>query len=91
MVSWTVIISAIGVLGWLLLLREGLQRWANLRLGKTKSGTPLPFKLQNFSHPVGRIRFTTLTWNNNEYCLAVDMQGAYVQLIDKRPLDKDQP
>lgn len=87
-ISWTLIITAFGSLGWLLILREALQRWTTLKTGNNKHGSQT-FQIQNFSQPIGRIRFTTLTWNNHEYCLAVDMQGAYIQLIDKRPLTKE--
>lgn len=83
------VIIGVGAIGWLLLLREALQRWSTSRLGGDQSRSSSTFKIQGFSKPLGRVRLTTLIWNNHEYCLAVDMQGAYVQVIDKRQLQKD--
>lgn len=83
----TFIITAVGALGWLLILREGLQRWSQLGLNKLSSSSE--FELGNMSKPLGRIRLVTVEWHKHVYCLAIDMQGAYVQLIDKYPLEKE--
>lgn len=80
----TLVVTAVGALGWLLILREGLQRWSQLSLNKLSKN--VDFQLRNISQPLGRIRLITIEWHNHVYCLAVDMQGAYVQLIDKYPI-----
>jgi hypothetical protein len=81
--NWTLILAAIGTLGWLLILREGLQRWSQNNV--TRWTTSSEFQIHHFSKPLGRIRLVTVEWHDHIYCLAVDIQGAYVQLIDKYP------
>jgi hypothetical protein len=81
--NWTLILAAIGTLGWLLILREGLQRWSQNNV--TRWTTSPEFQIHHFSRPLGRIRLVTVEWHDHIYCLAVDIQGAYVQLIDKYP------
>ncbi len=83
-VSWTLLVTAFGALGWLLILREGLQRFNSFQTRKNISSQA--FKFKEFSQPLGRVRFVTMEWNEHKYCLAIDMQGAYVQMIDKSPL-----
>lgn len=84
MVNWTLIITAVGALGWLLVLREVLQHLSQSGISKLPKDSE--FKIQHFSKPLGRVRFVTIEWRSYVYCVAVDMQGAYVQLIDKHPI-----
>jgi hypothetical protein len=86
MSNLTLIITAIGSIGWLLLLREGLQRWS--QKGLNRGAADQEFQLNYCATPLGRLRLVTLEWQNHIYCIAVDMQGAYVQVIDKHPIKR---
>jgi hypothetical protein len=86
MTNWTVIITAIGSIGWLLILREGLQRYAQRGLAKTTP--PSEFQVNYCPKPLGRLQLVTLEWRDYTYCMAVDINGSYVQIIDKRPIQK---
>ena len=86
MTSWTIIITAIGSIGWLLLLREGLQRFAQRGLAKTTQ--PSEFQINYSPKPLGRLQLVTLNWQDYTYCIAVDMNGSSLQVIDKRPIQK---
>jgi hypothetical protein len=86
MSNWTLIITAIGSIGWLLLLREGLQRWS--QNGLTSGSADESFQISYASKPLGRLRLATLEWQDYTYCIAVDMQGAYVKVIDKHPIKR---
>lgn len=88
-IGWDIFINAIGALGWLLLIREGLQRY--VKLSHSTSRDSNAFQIQHYSKPLGRIRLVTVNWQDVTYCLAVDMQGSYVQLIDKRPTNQKEP
>lgn len=88
MISWTVIITAFGSIGWLLILREGLQRYA--QRGLTQPTQPSEFQLNYCPKPLGRLQLVTLEWRDYTYCIAVDINGTYLQVIDKRPLQKAQ-
>ena len=81
MSNWTLIITAIGSIGWLLLLREGLQRWS--QNGLSRGTADQEFQINYSAKPLGRLRLVTLEWQDYTYCIAVDMQGSYVQVIDK--------
>lgn len=86
MSNWTLIITALGSLGWLLLLREGLQRWS--QAGLNRGTADQDFQITYSTKPLGRLRLVTLEWQQHIYCIAVDMQGAYVQVIDKHPIKR---
>ncbi len=86
MTSWTIIITAIGSIGWLLLLREGLQRFAQRGLAKTTQQSE--FQINYCPKPLGRLQLVTLNWQDYTYCIAVDTNGSYLQVIDKRPIQK---
>jgi hypothetical protein len=86
MSNWTLIITAIGSLGWLLLLREGLQRWS--QSGLNRGVEDQEFQIKYCAKPLGRLRLVTLEWQSHIYCIAVDMQGSYVQVIDKHPIKR---
>lgn len=86
MTSWTVIITALGSIGWLLILREGLQQYA--QRGLSKQSSPSEFQINYCSKPLGRLQLVTLEWRDYTYCMAVDINGSYVQIIDKRPNTK---
>lgn len=86
MSSWTLIITAVGSIGWLLILREGLQRWA--QNGLNNGSVDQEIKVNYCAKPIGRLRLITLEWQNHIYCIAIDMQGSYVQVIDKHPIKK---
>lgn len=86
MSSWTLIITAIGSIGWLLLLREGLQRWS--QNGLNRGVADQEFQINYCAKPLGRLRLVTLEWQDTLYCIAVDMQGSYIQVIDKHPIKR---
>ncbi|MDP3640892.1 MAG: hypothetical protein Q8R43_00440 [Alphaproteobacteria bacterium] len=86
MSSWTLIITAMGSLGWLLLLREGLQRWS--QNGLNNGSADQEFQINYCAKPLGRLRLVTLEWQGTIYCIAVDIQGSYVQVIDKHPIKR---
>lgn len=86
MTSWTIIITAIGSIGWLLVLREALLRFAQRGLNKTTQ--PSEFQVNYCPKPLGRLQLVTLEWRDYAYCIAVDINGSYLQVIDKRPIQK---
>lgn len=87
MTHWSIIITAIGAIGWLLLLREMLLRWQQ---GRANFISNSPFIITGSSRPVGRIQFISMEWKDHEYCIAVDVQGAYMHLLDKHPLQRSE-
>lgn len=86
MSNWTLIITAIGSIGWLLLLREGLQLWS--QNGLSRGTADHEFQINYAAKPLGRLRLATLEWQGYTYCIAVDMQGSYVKVIDKHPIKR---
>lgn len=86
MTSWTLIITAIGSIGWLLLLREGLQRWS--QKGLSRANANQEFNVRYAAQSLGRLKLITLEWQDYTYCIAVDMHGSYIQVIDKHPINR---
>jgi hypothetical protein len=86
MTSWTVIITALGSIGWLLLLREALQRFA--QRGLSQITQPTEFRINYYPKPIGRLQLITLDWRNHTYCIAVDINGSNLHVIDKRPIEE---
>lgn len=89
MSNWTLIITAIGSLGWLLILREGLQRWS--QNGLSRGTVEQDFQITYCSKLIGRLRLATFEWQDYTYCVAVDTHGAYIQVIDKHPIKRSSP
>jgi hypothetical protein len=78
------IISALGILGWLIIIKEALQKW---NLQKTNSQNTLSdLKVGLSSIGLGRLRFSTIFWNNKEYCIAWDMQNGQMCVVDSKEI-----